>query len=450
MRPAPLATLAASIAFACGTLAGWQARDGVAIAPPQSGLAPRPIRQLEATSPLSRREETTAPRATQSSATSSRSSLGDPTTLAAITTWLPAEASVNATATYIETLLALGEPLAALETLRTHPRAGMWTYFETALALTEMNWDAEATTLFVEAMRRDYDDEDLQDAFVAHDPAAFLDVVQELQAVFSGSEYDTDGLSILQARALLSLGDAGQAVQHLPPLEEYFAPSSGCTPAHVKGTAWELEAWRAVDPAGLQELLIRVLETSPTSQENALAELAATCAVTGDEATFLEQLQKFGDQHYVHGELLVALAPHRGWDAVEEHCRRKPFDDTAAYALGEHFLSQGRPSDAARVWTRHFEACWSEDEPPGELYDFVAHAPDQMLSVVERRIADLASASIEHADPSWELCSYAELYWNLGDPRRAKQLWLLADELDPGQAGSGAETARLYELGVLE
>lgn len=144
--------------------------------------------------------------------------------------------------------LELGHPQRALELLRANPRADAETYLEAALGLEAVGRVREASELFTQALRRDFDDDALLEAFVAHDPGACLAELERLKTEDWVEEEERERLRFCRAAALHGLGRDHEAVMQLPPVASYYVAGFGCVPAHVRGRSWELAAWAEVEP----------------------------------------------------------------------------------------------------------------------------------------------------------------------------------------------------------
>ncbi len=358
--------------------------------------------------------------------------------------------SPRATALAVDLMLELGRPLSALEVLRQNPRTSSEPYLATAKQLAQLQRKSEAVEMFTEAFRRDPDSDEVFESFLHCDLQACLRVLDQLELVAREHWEEFEGEVSWRAHALWLQGQAEEAAALLPPLESYYRQGSGCIPTSLGGQSWELDLWREVDPRGLQAICLRVLDTSATSQERALVQLAAICEQLGEMAFFEEQLMAFDERHGLGAETVVQLAAYRSWATVAEYLHDHPTAEDAALALSRHWLAGGRSDEAVATWSNYLEACWAAGEDPGDLEQHIARAPSSFLPAIEERIAKLESGEASCEDPAWEIGELGALYWRLGRTERAGQLWQLSRQLDPDQAGIWAEEQLWRELGVLE
>ena len=351
----------------------------------------------------------------------------------------------------VSLLLEMQRTDEAYELMLEVPADSTEVYAELGAALAAAGRSAEAIYLFSEALRRGHWDDDMLGDFVAVDPGACLAAIERESVTWSLNGYlDEDELDAYRARALHGLGRTAEAIALLPGPERLLVEGRGCVPKHIEGETWEWRAWMTAEPERVEGLLLEVAHRPLAPSGRALGLLAELYAMHGRREELERELarweREYGGLAREYTQIVVDLAPLRGWDTVRGILERRPWDSAAALGLGEHLAQAGRVHEAAEVWGEFMQAAWEKAPDSEELAETVARAPRYLMPRLELLVTRALAKEADDHDRADELGSLGDAFWDLGRRSRAVELWERAQAIDPSQCWSWS--LKQAELGV--
>ena len=358
-------------------------------------------------------------------------------------------ASAQESSLVVGLLLELDRVEEAYHQVRAVPADSAHVYALLGRALRERGLREEARFALDEAMRRGNWGCDVVDDYVALDPEAFLQTLEREAGFWIREGYlGDDELAELRAQALHALGRSAEAGRLLGGPEQGFVESRGCVPDHLTGPDWKWRSWMETEPRKVEELLLRVMQSQLSANPKAVRLLGELYASEGRLGDLERELARWEEHHAgksEHARVLVALADHRGWEAVHAFRERRPWCETAAWGLGDHLRAQGRMREAADVYGEMMAAHWQRDQEVEVLVETVRRAPRQLTPRLEWLVESVRVSDLDDEDRAEQVGGLGEVYWDLGERVRAEALWKEAHALNPDACWSW--NLRLVALG---